>query len=297
MVGRNNTDINDRTLPFGLGTWWVDERGNAHLASVIDGSLDNIFLRHLGQVKLNVSTSHMDIMWDASKVESESLASVLDRLSLCRADISCKLNFFYFGWVSENYIRRQDAVDRIIQIQNNRDVVILHPTLINNRDHSDIENASDIIRYSYDLWKRAAGQFNKIPQDKLAKYLPYTLIYQLHDRKDGLVFSWIGEKSPSARIYGQEWANEAIGEPSDSLSEQETPEFVEKISSAMHHTLETGEPHFQHIRTLMEDTEVEPFWLNYERLITRHSMADGRHGIDVLCNLTQNLSISLAGTP
>ena len=177
VVGRNNTDINDRTLPFGLGTWWVDERGNAHLASVIDGSLDNIFLRHLGQVKLNVSTSHMDIMWDASKVESESLASVLDRLSLCRADISCKLNFFYFGWVSENYIRRQDAVDRIIQIQNNRDVVILHPTLINNRDHSDIENASDIIRHGYDLWKRAAGRFNHIPQDKLSKYLPYTSIY------------------------------------------------------------------------------------------------------------------------
>ncbi len=143
----NNTDINDRTLPFGLGTWWVDDRGNAHPATAIDSSLDNIFLRHLGQVKLNLSASHMDIMWDASKVEDESLASVLDRLSLCRAGISCKLNFFYFGWVSENYKRRQDAIDRIIQIQNNRNIAILHPTLINNRGLSDIVNASKNIRH------------------------------------------------------------------------------------------------------------------------------------------------------
>jgi len=296
-VSSNNTAIIDRTLPFELGQWWVDERGNAHPASAIDSSLDNLFLRHLGQVKLNLSASHMDLMWDATEVEDESLASVLDRLSLCRADISCKLNFFYFGWVSENYTCRRDAVERIIQIQGNRNVAILHPTLINNRDHSDIENASDLIRHGYGLWKQAAGQFDNIPKDKLSTYLPYTLIYQLNDQKNELVFSWIGEETPSARIYGQVWANETIGESSDSLSEQETPEFVEKISSAMHHTLETGEPHFQHIRTLMEDTEVEPFWLNYERLITRHRMADGRYGIDVLCNLTQNLSIPLAGTP
>ncbi len=176
-VRSNNIDINDRTLPFGLGTWWVDERGNAHPAGAIDSSFDNLFLRHLGQVKLNVSTGHTDIMWDACKVEDESLASVLDRLSLCRANISCKLNFFYFGWVSENYKRRQDAVDRVLQIQKNRNVAILHPTLIDNRGLSDIENASDIIRHGYDLWKRAAGRFNHIPQDKLSKYLPYTSIY------------------------------------------------------------------------------------------------------------------------
>ena len=89
----------------------------------------------------------------------------------------------------------------------------------------------------------------------------------------------------------------AVGEHSASQSEQETVEFVTKISMAMHETLETGEPRLQHIRTLMEDTEKEPFWLNYERLITLHRMADGREGVDVLCNLSQNLSIPLAGGP
>jgi hypothetical protein len=291
--------LRDDTSNFGqaprLGQWWVDDRGDKNPAESIDSSLDSVFLRHLGQVKLSATANRIDIMWDTTEVADEALASVVDRLTHCQADVPVKLYFFYYGWVSETYKHRKDAIERIMQVQSNRTIAILHPTMIDNHDFSDIENASPLIRRGYEIWDKAKGKFDNVAKDTLSAYLPHTLIYQLNQREDELVFSWIGDQTPSARIYGEEWANLAVGEHSASQSEQETAEFMSKISAAMHETLETGEPHLQHIRTLMEDTEQEPFWLNYERLITLHRMADGREGVDVLCNLSQNLSIPLAG--
>ncbi|MBT4625296.1 MAG: hypothetical protein HOC63_01285, partial [Rhodospirillales bacterium] len=108
--------MRDDTSNFGqaprLGQWWVDDRGDKNPAESIDSSLDSVFLRHLGQVKLSATANRIDIMWDTTEVADEALASVVDRLTHCQADVPVKLYFFYYGWVSETYKHRKDAIER-----------------------------------------------------------------------------------------------------------------------------------------------------------------------------------------
>lgn len=297
MLKNFKANVAQGSHPFVLGQWWIDDRGIFHPAIGIDRSLNNLFLRHLGQIKLNVTPNRTDIMWDTRNVETAPLASVLNRLSMCRQNITIKLHFFYFGWVSEIYDHCQDALERILLVQNNRSIAMLHPTQINDHTIQDIEIASTSIRHGYDLWKRSAGHYKNIPEDKLAAYLPYTSIYHHNRRDDSLIFSWIGDESTSSKVYGSRWSNEMIGEDTGNPSGPETPEYASKISKDMKDTLQTGEPRFQHIRTLVEHDGAEPIWVSYERLISPYQMANDGTGIDVICHLTQHISIPFAGAP
>ncbi len=293
----NGIHFSEDVSPFTFGKWWVDDRGVEHSASEIDSSFDSLFLHHLGQVKLSVSANSVKIEWVTNNVENDALAFVLEQLSRYQSNVPIELYFFYFGWVGEIYTDRHQVIERILQIQKNRSIEVLHPTMISNRDFSEIKNASLAIRQGFELWDTTAGRYDEIAVEKLADYLRHTINYQFSELEDELIFSWVGPESPSARIYGRKWATDIVGELSINLSEKESPEYVEKISTAMQHTFETGEPQLQHIRARMEDVNTEPFWLSYERLITSHRLLDGREGISVLCNLTQNLSIPLAGGP
>ena len=62
-------------------------------------------------------------------------------------------------------------------------------------------------------------------------------------------------------------------------------------------TLLSGEPLYQHIRTLVRLDGEEPFWVSYERLLTRHELRGGAPVVISDVNPTQYVDIPLVGTP
>lgn len=278
-----------------LGDWWVDEKGDINSSSEIDSSLDALFFRHLGQVKLYVRPGEVDIHWDTGHVMGDALPSVLDRLIKLKSKKKVRLSFYYFGWASEDYDKSSAAISRILQIQQSQFVDLLHPTLINSLNVGDVELASPLLKRAFKIWERTKGQFDDIAQEEFSEYLPNILIFRPDKNDEKILFSWIGSKTTAINVYGHQWAKYSIGQVSNKSFGLESQFHADRVSSGIAHTMRTGEPSLHHIRSLMDIDGQEPFWVSYERLLTRHTLHDGKPGVVCTVNEIQEISIPLAG--
>ncbi len=285
------------SFPFQAGEWWIDEKGGFHSAYGIDESLDGLFFRHLDQVRIAVNSPKIVVKWDVKEVLGEALPAVLDRLSQCRSNITIHLYFFYFGWVQEQYTSPSDAIERINQIQSFRNVDIIHSTCIQAHDLAKVRAGTPLIRRGYQLWEKSNGHFDKISNHKFVRFMPHVLIFR-PDVSDGhLVFSHIGSRSTAARVYGRGWAVNALYQGSDSTLAPLNRKYDSQVCAFYENVYDTGEPRFDHVRALMHLDGIEPFWISYERLLTRSIRHDGMPAVVCLVNRTQKLSIPLAGGP
>ncbi|NQV48669.1 MAG: hypothetical protein HQ504_12935 [Rhodospirillaceae bacterium] len=293
----NSTISESPTHPFQIGNWWVDESGGFHSAYGIDSSIDTFLFRHLGQVKLIVKHSGISIHWDSRHVEEGALPAVLGRLCECKKNISVQLNFFYIGWAQENYSDPLKAIDRIFQVKNGRSIDILHTTMMAKHGIENIDKATPLINRGYKLWDRSGGCFDKISQDIYPNYLPHILIFRPDRREENLNYAYVGSKSTAARVAGRKWVANATSRVSDQSCAPEDDDFAEQVSAGFQGVLDTGEPRYEHVRALLHPEEGEPFWLSYERLLTRHMLHDGKPAVICLVNQTQDISIPLLGGP
>lgn len=279
------------------GIWWIDEEGQEHFDESLSPSTESYFFHHLGQVKLDLAPALVEVSWDNDKVHAKSLETAKSILSDLNRDIQTRLSFYHRGWEFEILGDTLSAAERIEEIEACGSVQVLHDTLISECSIADVFFANARIRHGFQTWDRSTGDFRKADQNDLAKILPHTLIY-CPDKGDGnLVYSWIGGDSSIVRILGRQWINLSIGTSALAASGEETQQFVDAIGPGIIKTMETGDPLYQHVRTLVDIEGHEKFWLPYERLLTRHVMRDGRPAVVCDVYATRHIGLSFTGGP
>ena len=283
--------------PFDSRIWWIDEEGNEHLNEPLSPSNEDRFLRHLGQAKLELLPNLVEITWDTGLVHEASMVALAELFTRLNLDVTIRLSFYYHGWVHEIHKSSFWAAERIEKIQECKSVALLHETLIKTCSLSDVQFASSRIRQGFESWEKSKGLFEKLDQSEYAKILSNVLILRTDKREENIVYSWVGTQSTAAKINGLDWVEESIGEVAHRAFGCETQSFAEKVNVGIARTIISGEPLYQHIRTLVRLEDQEPFWMPYERLLTRHVLRDG--GFAVICDVypTQYVNISLAGNP
>lgn len=289
--------IRDTPYPFEPGVWWVDENGDFHVAEEPDKSVDHLLLRYLQQVKVVVDNADITITWDAHEVEQDGLFSVLDRLSDCANGIRVNIRCYYNGWLAEEYASRHRAIARIQQIQGHRDVSLIESTYVLDQGLDRIADAHRKIQRGFEIWERTRGRFSVISNDTAAEYLPNILIYRPDQREGKLVFSWVGLQSFSAHTYGRWWAIDALRQTYNDTLGPENRRYVDLTCSAYDLVWETGEPHFAQVRALLTPLAQEPTWICYDRLLTRHTLHDGRPALICLSRPAERIKIPIAGAP
>lgn len=288
-------DANHPIFPF--GEWWVDDSGQFHDATDIDQSFDDVFLNHLGQLRLKVSQLELSICWNTRCAEQDTINSILDRLGRATSFKSIRLCFFYFGWVEEAYEDCKSAVSRVLEIQAHKDVEVIDTNMMIQQSIEDIDKASSVIRDGYDFWAQSKGEMANLPNEAVARYLPNLVMFRQDPYDNKLLYFWVGNNSLCTKVYGRDWAKSAIGTDASQSSAGESKTFAERVSAQYDHVMTSGQPAFHHVRWLLNDGETPPRWQSYERLMTRHTLHSGGHAIAVLSNETQNLGVSLAGRP
>lgn len=283
--------------PFNQATWWLDDKGLEHLIEPLCTSTEKWFLRQLGQVKIDISPSLIEITWDTGLAEVEALETVKLILSDLVEDVTVRLNFFYYGWAHEVYNDLLATIERIEEIQDCRSVAVLHEVRSTDRPISDVHYANSRIKNGFRSWQCAEGKFDKIDQIELARMLPYALVFRSDNKEENIVYSWVGRDSVAARVYGLEWTNESIGKITNRSFGAESQKFADKVSIGICETLLTGKPQYQHFRSLMRVEGQEPFWAPYERLLTRHVLRCGTPIVVSDVFPTQYVDIPLAGSP
>ena len=283
--------------PFDSQIWWIDEKGVEHLNEPLNPSNEDKFLRHLGLAKLELLPSLVEITWDTGLVHEASMVALAELFMQLNLDVTIRLSFYYHGWVHEIHKSSFWAAERIEEIQECKSVVPLHETLIKTCSLSDVQFANHRIRRGFQSWEISRGKFEKIDQSDLAKITPHILMFRPDEKEGDLVYSWIGMGSTSVKINGDEWIKESVGNFLHQPSGMETQTFANKVNVGINKTLVSGEPLYQHLRTLVKMERQEPFWVPYERLLTRFEMKDGRFA--VVCDVypTQYVNIPFAGSP
>ncbi len=283
--------------PFDSQIWWIDEKGVEHLNEPLNPSNEDKFLRHLGLAKLELHPNLVEITWDTGLVHKASMVALAELFMRLNLDVTIRLSFYYHGWVHEIHKSSFLAAERIEEIQKCKSVALLHETLIKTCSLSDVQFANHRIRKGFQSWEKSKGLFEKIDQSDLAKIIPHVLMFRPDEKEENLVYSWVGMQSTAAKINGLDWVEESTGEVAHRAFGCETQSFAEKVNVGIARTIISGEPLYQHIRTLVRLEDQEPFWMPYERLLTRHVLRGG--GFAVICNVypTQYVNVSLAGNP
>jgi len=291
----NSSELGDSLFP--VGQWWIDDAGVMHDHRNMDNSFDEMFISHLGQIKVETTPNHLTLFWDTRNVDGTAVNDVINRLQSSHFSGTVSLNFIYFGWVEEFYPDCTAAVARILEIQEHKDIDVFDTTMMIEQPLDKLGSASPLIRSGYDHWARSEGNMDKLPNEAVADYFPHLVMFR-HDPYDNrLFYFWVGNKSLCAKEYGNSWAKSAIGTDAGQSSAGESNVFAQRVSTQMKYVLETGQPTYHHIRWLMKGDKRSPRWQSYERLMSRHTLHGGGYAISVLSNMTQNLSISLAGKP
>ncbi len=278
------------------GSWWVDEVGGFHCAEGVDDSFDSLFLRHLGQLKLDVSANQVSITWDVHEVSLDTITCVISRLNQSTSNSRVYLRYYYFGWADELYSGPNAATvaaQRIGKIQRFRSVEMVRPTQINVHDLSSITTATPSIKRGFDMWRETNGQLGNASQEACSEHLPSFLIYRPDRHTGKLVFSWVGTRSLSAVVHGRTWAALAIKQSSTNPQGAEKQDYVAQISSAYQHVWDSGEPQYSSIRTLLTPEGQDPRWLSYERLLMRYNLHDGRPALVCLAKQSHEINIPL----
>ena len=279
------------------GNWWVDEIGGFHSANDVDDSFDSLFLRHLGQLKLQISPKQIIITWDTHEISSDTIAYFIARLSQNQSHSRVLLRYYYYGWAEELF-HGPDAINiasqRMILIQRFKSVELVRPTQVEVRDLFEIEEASPMIKQGYEMWHTTEGQYRNASHEECAEHLPNVVIYRSDQKTGNLVFSWVGARSLSMMVHGRKWAVKVIKQASGNAQGSEKQDYVTQVNSAYKQVWETGEPHYSSIRTLLTLEGKEPKWLSYQRLLMRYNLHDGLPAL--VCLSKQNSAVNILPT-
>jgi len=284
------------------GEWWIDDDckwrpvGHGHDnsgASILIGSsiLDqNIALRLMNMARIKIYKDTVHIRWDVKDVNPNTISDILNYLG----DVKSKritLNFYFGGWVTERYNFGKQAILRILSLQQLENVYPLETVFIASHDVKDKHKKTKLLRRGSDFLQTIKNGFDCVSDQQLADFLPHNLVFGKNNPDAPITFSYIGSKSTSSRVYGQDWSINSIDAISDKTLTESNQEYDRRVSSAYEGVLATGEPRLDHIRALMHFESAEPEWVSYQRLLYKVKASNGKASVFCLCDRTQYLNI------
>lgn len=283
--------------PFVFSIWWFDEQGKENLVGPLSRNAENWFFRQLQQVKMELKPFVVEIAWDTHHVHPKAIHAAIERLEGMDLDVNVHIHFYFHGWCREKYDNALWALERIQEIEECKSVTPFQETRILDCSISEVHYTNPRLRNEYRSWEKSKGNFEKIDLSDLARVLPYALMFRPDEKEEDLIYSWVGTQSVAARVNSLEWVAESIGQVTHRAFGNEDQSFAEKVNLGIVKALMTGEPVFQHVRTLVRLEDDEPFWMPYQRLLTRYRLKDGRFAVLSDVFPTRHIDIPLAGTP
>ena len=287
------------------GIWWVDDLGSwnrvdpksddNHKKRPFDGSPEHskVAFAWLGLVKLQIRPTRVTVKWNVRKVSPESLGSALDFLATQPATRQVRLSFFFDGWNVENYASPAAAIARIRQTDRYREVVLFPGIHLRRQDLGAIGRAAPLIQDCFAAWDRTGGEVDPEQDERWARLMPHLLVCRPRAKDGRLIFASIGDQADCNKVYSKAWLKTATNRPYDF---PHPGDFSDRTAEAYPAVLASGEPRFDHVRSLVPRISRDPIWAPYQRLLLPVRLADGSPAVVNAGKLTQDIDIPfLAG--
>lgn len=283
--------------------WWIDDRGrwnpvgeaadsqatgeyNAVLETPVGRDM---MYRHFGMLRLEETANRVSVSWDIRHVCESALNEACDYLQQVRQPV--QLRFCFVGWHEEVHSKGGSALDRMRWTRAYSGVTPLPRPSIWQRSLSEALNSHNGFGL---LLKGLEENDGCLTPELRAEFerrglMDKLVLFSEEGEKANLVFSHIGEHSALRQVFGEAWAAEAKGRRYDFAPCADGP--MKRIWDPYEPTLESAQPRFDHVRTLLCQPQDEGRWITYKRLLVPHRLPGQRRGLALLSRLTRAVAI------
>lgn len=206
--------------------------------------------------------------WDVRRITRQAAAALEEALNGMPAEYLVILCYRFGAWRLERFTERRNVLHHFERLQDLGNVIPLPTTKIEPLDPDSPQANTPLFRAVRD---EIARRWRLRPLYTLTggsrlEHLTQWGMQAFHDAGDDTIrVSYVGGRSTTVQMYGQDWARRAIGEPLGtgvtSLS------FENRICSGYRHVLETGRPRHDRITGWFEAEGSAPIWVDYSRMI------------------------------
>lgn len=282
---------------------WIDDAGDFH--RVVTCSNDphandpfdkwlggnQVAFSRLGLVRLDRTATRYVLSWNVSDVNEQALAEAVAFLIGKWAERPVDLRYFYAGWNIERWSSGVAAAKRILSLAAMKKTTPF--PFIRTEPHAirKVEDAAPLIRAAMRAWRDSGGQ-GSINDNMFGGVRSFLQTYRVRKNDDAILFDHVGRNSMISQILGERWRQNV---PGTLFNRSHTDhEFEDGVCQPYYDVLDKGEPVYDHVRALLVQEGVDPYWISYQRLImpSRNS-ADGSTSLVVAIAPTQNVSIPL----
>ncbi len=282
-----------------FGHWWVDDEGAWNFWGIerpidpegrerAEQAFRRIALHRLGMIQVTLRPGTALVEFDLHRVDDTALDSAADFLASAAYPGPVELRFFHRAWNMERYPEGTVAARRIQEVRGFRSVVFANTVTSLNQSLSAESAVTSPLRSALRL---VEDRTSKLTLHDCADLVPHLNIFrpdtQLGSAKWVSLFA--GNRSGSAWVFGQNWAQEARGRPY--RIDEPGRQYSFSVMKAYARVLDTGEPQLDHIRAIIRRPGKDPLWVPYERLLFRAAIEDGEPVLCCLSAITQDIAI------
>lgn len=284
--------------------WWVDDSGAFHSYRIVandpvdhrlplnpfpDGQSAMIALRQLGMVQVERMPSGVQVRWDVSQADPIALRAVRQALAEGEFPGRTSLCFRYGGWAHEAYPNPVSAAKRIERLQAYRKETPRAMIAFEDHDPLALKHGKPLLKSALDAWKNTEGQALELFDSPFRDVKPYALMLTESNAAGSLFYRAVGRSAHIVSYLGKDWARDVVG--TLSTHGHSDIEFENAISEPYFEALETGLPHYSHVRALFMIDPAEPSWVSYQRLVLPYVAASGAKSLAIMVAPDQNVSI------
>jgi len=247
---------------------------------------------YLGAARVTVSDVCQSIHINACirSVSLCALGEVLDYLDFFRRGYSVSIEFFWDGWVKENFTSEMEAIHRVERMMRFRSAKPSDSVLMEHFEPPSKPVTSQTIQAGFEAWKKSGGS---VEHDAMKYLLPKLMVYQRRD-SDGQLMALSRGKEAAYNSVLPEWGDGSKAPGFD--YEYPSRYYNERMTEAYGRVFNEGEVCFDHIRATMPQANGEPHWVPYQRLLIPLLLADGSRALGCLSHLSQDNMISFLGS-
>lgn len=232
---------------------------------MLDERHDDEVLQKRGLVA--IQTSEMQgttVKWSFFAPNWASLYFVMETLYLYPGPYH--LQFFVAGWFRETHEDFESARRRIHELVAKSDIHILSRTFVHEA-------------------KPSSEKMPSLLQDAISDQTvkPEYSVDLVQNELDGRLYvERIGHRSALAKLFG--------------LSPVTFPcmiggSYDQVVSYCYPRVIKSGAPHYDHVMAAMNTPDRRVLWVPYQRVVLPHRFPDGRSGVTVVCEVTNNVDI------
>lgn len=250
--------------------WWIDDAGRAlpHSTIASDRNARRFAFTYLGMTEVVCSPAGMCIRWNVARVAFGSLTAVIESLIQHGDESRVVLEYFWGAWASESGYTPSTAANRMIATMAYANVEPFCGTTVLPRDATAVREDGGLVRAAFEGWDSRHGLMpGRLTGDRSDSLKPYLLGLQ-HDRRESdLLISHVGDDSSAARVFGADWATEAIGRVA--TRSQPDYEYDERVCDVYDGVMNSGEIRVDHVQAFIRRPNNDPVWVPYSRLVLR----------------------------